>query len=276
MDIRDKEDVDTPQDKKAASIFGACASLRTLLDPTECCAPLQDVQDEREPDNTPNSQDRPPPKPFEILGSLTGKSMETGLTATSAVGKLAEDLVELGFLSTFQKNTASLSEDYRFEPIKSKYELRRNPVPARFLGTLDHAIIRDILDHKIFLNLSDTEVLCTTTAEALAMGKFVIIPSHPSNDFFLAFPNCLAFSSPEECVEKIKWALRNEPEPLSGIHRKMLTWEGANERLFEAAAVTTAEAEEKERAGENEVNKSIARKHVKRMKRLRYIQNFFK
>jgi len=73
---------------------------------------------------------------------------------------------------------------------KSFHELRRKPIPASFPGRVDHATLKQ---YKVFVNPSVSEVLCTTTAEALAMGKFAIIPVHPSNKFFLKFPNCLAY-----------------------------------------------------------------------------------
>ena len=71
-------------------------------------------------------------------------------------------------------------------------------VDMDFLGPVDHGELGST--HKIFVNPSTSEVLTTTTAEALAMGKFVVLPSHPSNDFFAQFSNCLTYANKEEFV----------------------------------------------------------------------------
>jgi len=105
--------------------------------------------------------------------------------------------------------------------------------PIRMMGYADHA---DLGAYRIFINPSVTEVLCTTVAEALAMGKWVVIPKHPSNAFFERFPTALVYGSKDEFVHCLQWALNNEPPPLLPEVRGDLTWGAAMLRLGEAAA----------------------------------------
>ena len=145
------------------------------------------------------------------------------------------------------------------------YQFRRQPVPATFPGRVDHAALKgnttDASNYKIFVNPSVSEVLCTTTAEALAMGKFVIIPIHPSNEFFMKFPNCLGYRNPYEFVANLRWALTHDPVPHTPELAREFTWEAATDRFLEASAITHKEARERELLGRSKIDERIAWLH---------------
>eukprot|EP00816_Leptocylindrus_hargravesii_P002202 CAMPEP_0196820976 /NCGR_PEP_ID=MMETSP1362-20130617/77315_1 /TAXON_ID=163516 /ORGANISM="Leptocylindrus danicus, Strain CCMP1856" /LENGTH=647 /DNA_ID=CAMNT_0042200021 /DNA_START=40 /DNA_END=1983 /DNA_ORIENTATION=- len=142
---------------------------------------------------------------------------------------------------------------------KSLHELRGNPIPANFKGRVDHALCKG--EYKVFVNPSITEVLCTTTAEALAMGKFAIIPAHPSNTFFSQFPNCLMYSDKLEFVANMRHALTHEPVPLTAELHRQFTWEAATERFVDASIITKRNARKREIIGKAKLDERFAKIH---------------
>jgi hypothetical protein len=85
----------------------------------------------------------------------------------------------------------------------------------------------------------------------------------------------LAYTSLEDCLEKLEWALQNDPVPLDEETALKLSWEGANERLFDSAAVTREEWEEWAEAGKLKSDIDAARFHVETGMKGQLIGSFF-
>lgn len=90
--------------------------------------------------------------------------------------------------------------------------------------------------YDIFVNPSVSEVLCTATAEAIAMGKIVLIAKHPSNEFFEQFSNCHTFSDAADFVAQLQRLQYASPLPLRDQEVFALSWRAATERLVDAVA----------------------------------------
>nr|XP_043622589.1 digalactosyldiacylglycerol synthase 2, chloroplastic [Erigeron canadensis] len=95
-------------------------------------------------------------------------------------------------------------------------------------------------DYKVFLNPSTTDVVCTTSAEALAMGKIVICADHVSNKFFKQFANCRTFNDGESFVEVTRQSLTEQPAPLTDSEMHELSWDAATSRFLKAAELNKA------------------------------------
>ncbi|KAL3906638.1 MAG: hypothetical protein SGARI_003914, partial [Bacillariaceae sp.] len=150
----------------------------------------------------------------------------------------------------------------------SHWRYFRQPIPARFLGRKDHAAIGS--QYSIFINPSITEVLCTTTAEAVAMGKWVIVPRHASNEFFLQFPNCLQYKHKGEFVELLQYDLSNPVTHVIEGNQTLadrshlytsLTWEAATERLIDTAYLSKRDERRLDRLTLHKEDKSIQEWH---------------
>lgn len=131
-------------------------------------------------------------------------------------------------LDGFKLDVFGNGEDAR----EVKSMAQRLNLHVSFMKGRDHAD-DSLHGYKVFINPSISDVLCTATAEALAMGKFVVCADHPSNEFFRAFPNCLTYKTPEDFVAKVKEAMASEPQPLTPEQRYRLSWEAATQRFME-------------------------------------------
>ena len=89
----------------------------------------------------------------------------------------------------------------------------------------------ELAQYKTLINLSESERFCTTTAEALAMGKFVVIPDHPSNQFFKRFKNACFYQTEAEAIQQIRQTEERSPQADPLVQE--LAWPKANERLLQ-------------------------------------------
>ncbi|EIE20880.1 hypothetical protein COCSUDRAFT_2635, partial [Coccomyxa subellipsoidea C-169] len=118
-----------------------------------------------------------------------------------------------------------------FESVRRKAE--KLNLSINFLGRKDH-LDPAIQDYQVFINASTSDVVATTSMEALAMGKWLICAKHPCNAFVSTFSNCLVYSSPAQFSDHIEHALKQEPPPLSADELRNLGWEAATERMLDA------------------------------------------
>jgi hypothetical protein len=276
-------------DKAAAKIFGQDESLRSIIRDSEVHASQSNEAGDQDSEGQEVcSKVESTATPFDVLNDLSKRTVGTGAEAAGAALQLVEAAMQTGF-GAFSKNESGEvdKEDafmswrqgaLRLGPRRSTFKWRKFPIPARFLGVKDHIAVRAMPKQYIFLNMSTSEVLCTTSAEALAMCKFVVLPKHPSNEFFLQFPNCLAYESLDDCVVKLQYAVANKPIPLSDEQVYMLSWEGATERLYQASGVPkVVETDEARfvRAGLLEEDIKAARFHVETARRSQFVSSLF-
>lgn len=91
----------------------------------------------------------------------------------------------------------------------------------------------------------------------------------------MQFPNCLAYKSMKECVAKLKWAMINEPTPLTKELRHKFTWEGANERLITASGISRRDLKQRLDSGQEAADKEVAWLHIETTKKGQLVRNFF-
>ena len=79
-----------------------------------------------------------------------------------------------------------------FLPLQLKATASEKKLPVVFHGARDH-LDPSIHGYRVFVNPSTSDVVATTTAEALAMGMWAVVADLPCNKFFKQFSNCLTY-----------------------------------------------------------------------------------
>ena len=139
------------------------------------------------------------------------KGIEEMYKLLQAVGVSEIDLYGYGKVEWAIK----LAEQYGLQPI--------------YKG-ISHKPWEDLPEYKIFINCSRSEYLCTTTANAIVMQQWAIVPEHPSNQFYYQFQNCLTYATSDDFVKQFNTARDNEPASDPGVAE--LTWDATINRLI--------------------------------------------
>lgn len=73
----------------------------------------------------------------------------------------------------------------------------------------------------------------------------------------------------------LKFALANDPTPLSETYRRMLSWEGATERLYDSVAITNKEQLFREQRNVKEISLKAAKFHVEASTKSHFVSTLF-
>jgi digalactosyldiacylglycerol synthase len=103
------------------------------------------------------------PEEDEIKRAFHGRRQRSKRTKTEETESYSEDVQSYSREFIAKKLTLLKISSQEFEIPKTLYEWRKKPIPAKFLGPVDHASLGE--RYKVFVNPSVSEVLCTTTYE---------------------------------------------------------------------------------------------------------------
>lgn len=196
---------------------------------------------------------------LQIGKSRRGKPFQEGVYFLGKVlwAKGYAQLVEL-MEDHFDRTGERLSVDFfgagpDLPAVRHRVESSEGLSGAKVHGVVvDHAS-EHLQKFKVYINPSISDVVCTATAEALAMGKFAICLKHPSNEFFSTFENCLIYETPEEFSELVQYAMNNEPKALSEDELYRLSWEAATDRFYDSCLYVPDETTEREDSDDDDL-----------------------
>jgi digalactosyldiacylglycerol synthase len=127
---------------------------------------------------------------------------------------------------------------HELDAIKKEADARG--LPITFWGPKDH-LSEDMISYRVFVNPSTSDVVATTSAEALAMGKWLLVPRHPCNAFFESFRNCLIYENAQQFSDLLVHAASTNPYPLDAAEIERLTWSSATDRFLFCCSDTNVE-----------------------------------